>query len=100
MEIPHVETFYQRMMPCNIKQIIQWVHQVQGPETMALRLQDVYIWVGFSPEAAKLLIRKQGLNSSERLRVLTNKNVDDIGNVLRKSGGKISNQRGCNRYQS
>ena len=44
--------------------------------------------LGFSSEAARLLIREQGLDSLERLRVLVDKNVDDICNVMRKPGGK------------
>ena len=48
----------------------------------------MYVELGFSPKAAKLLVRKQGLDSPERLRVLTNKNVDDIFNVMMKPGGK------------
>ena len=48
----------------------------------------MYVWLGFSPKAAKLLVREQGLDSPEGLRVLTNKNNDDICNVMRKSGGK------------
>ena len=55
---------------------------------MALKLQDMYTRLGFSPKAAKLLVREQGLNSPDRLRVLTDKNVDDICNVMRKPGGK------------
>ena len=39
--------------------------------------QDMYVWLGLSPKAAKLLVREQGLDSPEMLRVLT-KNVDDI----------------------
>ena len=35
-----------------------------------------------------MLIREQGLDSNERLRVLTNKNVDNICNVMRKPGSK------------
>ena len=58
---------------------------------MASWLQDLYIWLGFSPEAAKLLISKQGLDSPERLGVLTDKNVDDICNVMRKPGDKNTN---------
>ena len=42
---------------------------------MALWFQDMYIQLGFSPKAAKLLVRDQGLDSPERLRVLTDKNV-------------------------
>ena len=54
-------------------------------------LQDMYIQLGFTPKAAKLLIREQGLDSPERLQVLTDKNVDDICNVMRKPGGKNAN---------
>ena len=39
-----------------------------------------------------MLIRKQGLDSPERLRVLTNKNINDICNVIRKQGGKNANR--------
>ena len=48
----------------------------------------MYVELGFSPKAAKLLVREQGLDSPERLRVLTNKNVDDIFNFMRKPSGK------------
>ena len=39
-------------------------------------------------KTAKLLIREQGLDDSGKLRVLIKKNVNDICNVMRKSGGK------------
>ena len=84
MEVPCKGICHKRIMPCKI----QWVHQDQGPEIMALWLQDMYIWLGFSPEAAKLLIREQGLDSPERLRDLTNKNIDDICYIMRKPGDK------------
>ena len=58
---------------------------------MALWLLDMYILLGHSFKAAKLLIREQGLDSPERPRVLMNKNVDDILNVARKPGGKNAN---------
>ena len=54
-------------------------------------LQDMYLWLRFSPKAAKLLLREQGVESAERLRVLTNKNVDDICNVMRKPGHNDAN---------
>ena len=54
-------------------------------------LQDMYLWLGFSPDAAKLLIREQGLGSPERLRALTDKNLDDICNILKKPGDKNVN---------
>ena len=46
------------------------------------------MWLRFRPEAARLLIREQGLDSQEQMRVLTDKNVDDICNVVRKQGSK------------
>ena len=58
---------------------------------MALKLQDMYIQLGFSPNAAKLFVREQGLDSPKRLQVLTDKNVDDICNVMRKPGSKNAN---------
>ena len=66
-------------------------HQEQGPDVMASWLQDLFIQLGFSPEAAKLFIREQELDSLVRLRVLTDKNVDDICTVMRKPGCKNAN---------
>ena len=43
---------------------------------MALWLLDMYLRLGFDREAARLLIREQGLDSSDRLRDLMGKNVD------------------------
>ena len=65
---------------------------------MASWLQDLYICLRFSLKAAKLLVKEQGLDSPERLRVLATKNVDDICNVVRKPGDKNANRtpdRGC-----
>ena len=70
---------------------ILWVHRAQGPEIMALKLQNMYTQLGFSCKAAKLLISEQGLDNPARLRVLTDKNVDQICNVMRKPGGKNAN---------
>ena len=67
------------------------MHWVHGPEIMALWLHDVYLWIGFSPKASKLLIREQGWNSPERLRDFTSKNVDDIYNVIRNPDSKNAN---------
>ena len=58
---------------------------------MALLLLDMYTHLGFSPKVAQLLIKEQGLDSPERLRVLTDKNVNDICNVVRKPAGKNTN---------
>ena len=51
----------------------------------------MYLQLGFSPEAARLLIREQGLDSPERFSVPTNKNVDDLCNVVRKLGNNNTN---------
>ena len=91
MELPQDGTYHQRMMPQETIKENQQVHREQGPEIMTLWLQDMYILLGFSPKAAKLLIRQQGLNSPDRLRVLTDKNVDDICNVMRMPGCKNAN---------
>ena len=58
---------------------------------MVFWLQDMYLWLRFSSEAARLLVRKQGLDNPERLRVLTNKNVYDIYTVMRKPVSKNAN---------
>ena len=55
-------------------------------------LQDTYIWLGFIPKAAKLVIREQGQDNPERLRVLMDKIVNDIWSVVRKPGGKNANK--------
>ena len=54
---------------------------------MALLLQNTYLWHGFYSKAAQLLIREQGLDRLDRLQV-TDKNVYDICNVVRKLGGR------------
>ena len=59
-------------------------------------LLDRYLWLGFSPKAAKFLIKKQGLDSPERLRILMDNNVDC--NVTKKPGGKNAD-RTPNRVQ-
>ena len=66
---------------------------------MALWFQNMYLWLRFSPEATRLLVREQGLDSPERLRVLTDKNVNDICNVMRKSGGKNADRMPIMRQQ-
>ena len=43
---------------------------------MASLLQDMYLWLGFTPIAAQLLVREQVLDRPDRLQVLANKNVD------------------------
>ena len=58
---------------------------------MASWLHNMYIQLGFIHKAAKLLEREQVLYSPERLRVITDKNVNDICNVMRKQGNKNAN---------
>ena len=58
---------------------------------MASKLQNMYIQLGISPKAAKLLIRVQVLDNPDRLRILADKNADNIFNVMRKLGGKNAN---------
>ena len=76
------------MMPCDVLMNTQQIDLEQGPEIMALWLQDMYTLLGFSPKAAKLLIKEQELDRPERLRFLTNTNVNDMCNIVRKPGGK------------
>ena len=71
----------------------------QEPEIMASWLDDMYIQLELSPEAAKLLIKEQGQDIPERLRILTNKNVDDICNVMRKTSSKNANETPDRRQQ-
>ena len=51
-------------------------------------LQVMYLWLGFSSEAVRLLIREQKLDIPDRLRVLIYNNVDEIYDVMRKPGSK------------
>ena len=67
---------------------IEQVYWMNGPQIMVLQLQDIYLKLGFSCEAARLLEGEQESHSPERLRVLIHKNVNDICNIVRKSGGK------------
>ena len=78
MDIPQDGTLCQRMMPHEHYMGILRVHMARGPEIMASKLQDMYIWLGFSPEAATLFVREQGLDYPHRLRILTDKKVHDI----------------------
>ena len=55
---------------------------------MVFWLQDMYLQLGFSHEAARMLVREQGLDSPYTLRVLTDKNVGNFCSVVRKQGGK------------
>ena len=88
MEIPQDVTLHQRMMPWEQYMGILQEHKAQGPEIIASKLQNIYVQLGFSPKAAKVVTRKQGLDNLNRLRVLTHKNVDNICNVVRKPGSK------------
>ena len=73
MELPYDGTLCQRMISQDRYMGIMWVHRAQGQEIKALWLQDMYIHLGFSLEAAKLLMREQGLDHPERLIFLTDR---------------------------
>ena len=88
MELPQDRTLHQRMMNHKVAERIEQVHWVRGPAIMALWLQDMYLQFGFGSEAVRLLARERGLDSTERLRVFTVKNVNDIWTVMRKPGNK------------
>ena len=55
---------------------------------MALWLHDMYLQIGFSPKSARLFTREKGLESTDKLRVLTDKDVNDICNVMRKPANR------------
>ena len=61
-------------------------------ENLRLWHHDMYLQLAFSFKAARLLVRQQGLDSPKRLRVFTDKNIDDICNVMRKPGSKNVNR--------
>ena len=52
---------------------------------------EMYKQLEFSPKAANILVKEQGLNSPDRLHVLTDKNVYDICNVFKMSGTMNAN---------
>ena len=86
MELPWARILLQRMMNCKVAARIKKVHWAWWPEIMAPWLQDMYLLLRFSPETTRLFIREQQLGSSEWHKVLTDKNVDDICNIMRKPG--------------
>ena len=47
---------------------------------MALWLYNMYLQLGFVPEAEQLLVREQGLEGPDRLLVFTDKNIDNVCN--------------------
>ena len=63
---------------------MQCAYAKHGFEMMAFKLEAMYAWLGFSHDTAKELIQEQGMDNPNRLRALTNKNVDDICNIIRK----------------
>ena len=58
IKIPHDGTLCQRKMPWEQNMEILQVHRKWGPEIIALKLQGMHIWLGFSPEASKLPVRE------------------------------------------
>ena len=79
-------------MPFSLVAWIWHLHASQGSEIMSLWLQVMYLWLRFSPEASYLLFREQGPDSPDQLHVLTDKNVDDICNIMRKQDGRNTNR--------
>ena len=75
---------HQRTIKHKFVKRIERAYQVPGSKIIASWLQDMYLQLGLSSEAARLPVGEQGLDSLERLRVCTDKNVDDICNVVRK----------------
>ena len=69
MKLPQDRILCHRTMNYKVAERIDWVHQARGLKIMALWLQDMYL----RPKAARLLIREQGLNSLERLKVPSDK---------------------------
>ena len=55
---------------------------------MTLWLQDLYLRLRFSSDAARLFIREWGLDIPERLGILVDNSVDGICIVMRKSSSK------------
>ena len=93
MELPQHRTLCQRTISSKVADRIEWLHWAKGHEIMFSLLQDMYLQLKFTSEAARLLVRQQGLDNIERLRVLTDKNVDGICNVMRKPGGKNADRK-------
>ena len=67
---------------------IQHAHTVQETEIMTLLLQEIYVQLGFSLKATRILFHKQILYILDQLSILSDKNVDDICNVMVKPDGK------------
>ena len=88
MEQPEQGTMHLNSMNHKVAERIEWVYWAHQPEIITLLLHDIYLWLVFSPKASMLPITEQGLDSSDRLRVLVDKNIDDICNVVRKLGHK------------
>ena len=88
MELTCKKTLQQMSMIFKDAESIEHLHQAKRPEIMTLWLHDMYMQLGFSPKAARLLVREQEIDSPDKLRVLTEKDADDICNVIRKPGGK------------
>ena len=57
---------------------------------MVFWLQHAYIWLGFRPKASKFLVREQGIDSTDRLRVLTNKNANENADGVPDKGQHVS----------
>ena len=63
----------------------------QGPDIMALWLQEMSFWLGIKPKVAHLLIREQSQGNSDKLYDLTDEDFANICNI-RKPDGKNANE--------
>ena len=50
-------------------------------------LQNAYVQIGFSAEAALVITDAQGISFMEDLDILTNGEIDNLCKVIRRSGG-------------
>ena len=85
MELLWDRTLHQRTMNCKVSGYIKNKDLILWPRGFRI------CTYGFSLESARLLVREQELDSPERLKVLTDMNVDDICKVMRKPGSKSTN---------
>ena len=71
MVLPQDGMYGEHMMHSDLYQRIQCAHVAQGPATMVLWLQEIYVSLGFRPKAGKKPVKEKGLNSPDCLQVCT-----------------------------
>ena len=98
MELPSIGSLEHATMLRGHYGKIHHVYKKHGSDIMTCKLKAMHVRLGFIHDAARVLVHKQGLDSPDRLRVLSNVSVDDICSIIRKSDGKNANSspdRGC-----